>query len=67
MEYLSMLFPIAMIAVGVFLTLFFGIYMKRREVGPGMDTAQKRIAVYVATGIGLMFLGGGMVFLVVKF
>ena len=58
-------FAIVMIAIGAFLTMFYGIYVKRKEVGPGMDTPSKRIAVYCAIGIGAMFIGDGIVFLVV--
>ena len=60
------LLPIVLIAIGIFLTVFYGIYMKRRELGPGIDTPEKRIAVYVAIGIGLAYIGGGMIFLVLK-
>ncbi len=54
-----------MAAIGLFLALFYGLYIKRRDVGPGMDNPEKRIAVYVALGIGAMFLGGGLVFLII--
>ena len=62
MEYIR-IFPIAMIAIGIFLTLFYGIYIKRRDVGPGMDTPAKRISMYAAIGIGAAFIGGGAIFL----
>ena len=52
----------AMIGIGVFLTVFHGVYMKRKTVGPGIETPEKRIAWYVAIGIGAGFFGGGVLF-----
>ena len=57
-------FAAVLIAIGIFLFFFHGVYMKRREVGRGMDTPEKRITVYVAIGIGAMFILGGTVFLI---
>jgi len=57
-------FGVALIAIGVFLTLFSGLYVKRKEVGGGADTPEKRTHLYAAIGIGSMFIGGGIVFLV---
>ena len=57
-------FSVAMIAIGIFLMLFYGIYMKRRSVGAGVDTPEKRIQLYAAIGMGLAFIGGGVLFLI---
>lgn len=55
---------IVMIAIGVFLVLFYGIYVKRRDVGTGLDTPEKRIHLYAAIGIGVAFIVPGIIFLV---
>ena len=52
------------IAIGVFLTFFYGVYIKRKEVGPGMDTPMKRIAVYEAVGMGASFICAGLMFII---
>ncbi|MEX0716906.1 MAG: hypothetical protein WD066_09975 [Planctomycetaceae bacterium] len=54
---------IVVIAIGMFLTLFYGVWIKRRDVGPGLDTPEKRIAVYEAIGIGAGFIGAGAILL----
>ena len=64
MEHFTITFSIVMIVIGTFLALFYGVYMKRRAVGSGMGTPEKRIAVYGAIGIGVMFIGVGTIFLV---
>lgn len=56
-------FALGMIAVGAFLTLFYGVWIKRREIGRGLDTPKKRIAVYAAIGMGAGFIGGAAVLL----
>jgi hypothetical protein len=61
MEPFENIFGIVMIAIGVFLTLFYGIYVKRRDVGPGADTPEKRICLYGAIGIGVAFVGVGTI------
>ncbi|MEX0703201.1 MAG: hypothetical protein WD069_13990 [Planctomycetales bacterium] len=60
-------FGTVLIAIGAFLTLFYGVWIKRREVGAGLDTPEKRIALYVAIGIGAAFIGGGVIFLVLMY
>ena len=65
-QWFATMFAVAMIAIGIFLACFYGVYIKRKEVGPGIDTPEKRIALYTAIGIGVMFIGGGMVFLVFR-
>ena len=64
MEPLGTVFGIVMIAIGVFLALFYGVFMKRRDVGSGTDTPEKRISLYEAIGIGAGFIGCGMIWLI---
>ncbi len=52
-----------MIVIGVLLTLFYGIYVKRKEVGRGADTPERRIVLYAAFGIGAAFIGAGTIML----
>jgi drug/metabolite transporter (DMT)-like permease len=55
---------VVMMAIGGFLAAFYGIYLKRRELGTGAETPQKRMALYAAIGMGVLFVGGGIVLLV---
>jgi len=66
MQWIFTAFPLVMIAIGVFIFWFYGVYVKRKEVGRGMDSPEKRIALYVAVGCGAMFIGLGVVFLLLE-
>lgn len=63
MQSFALTFGIAMVAIGVFLAVFYGWYMKRRDVGRGLETPEKRMALYGAIGISALFVGVGLVFL----
>ena len=60
-EHSAELFSLANIGIGIFLLFFYGVYIKRREVGRGMDTPEKRIVVYEAVGIAFAFVAGGLI------
>lgn len=61
---MSKTFGIALIAIGVFLAVFYGKFIKGREVGRGFENTAKRIYAYTAFGISALFIGGGLVFLI---
>ncbi len=58
---------IALMGIGVFLAVFEALHVKRKEVGTGLDTPCKRISLYVAVGIGLFFVLGGLILLFSSF
>ena len=57
------IFAVGMIIIGVLLLFFFGLYMKRKQIGRGLETTEKRIYLYCAIGIGLAFILGGIIVL----
>jgi hypothetical protein len=57
-------FGSVMILLGVLLVLFYGLILKKKEVGKGLGTPEKRIHVYVAFGIGSAFVGGGTILVI---
>ena len=63
MRHFNLIFSVVMIAIGIFLTLFYGVYIKKRDLGPGADTPEKRVAMYAAIGMGVGFIGAGTIFL----